>query len=228
VGAEALVRWNHPERGTLPPRDFISLAEESGVIHGLGEWMLKEACSQAKHWQDRHPQVPALHVAVNVSGHQLQLGFVDEVAAIVASSGIDPATLILEITESVMMRDIPSTIGLLNQLKALGLRLAIDDFGTGYSSLSYLRQFPFDILKVDKSFVDDIGSDKQHELTTAIIEIGRTLHLEIVAEGIESEDQLKRLLSLGCDLGQGYYFSKPMSAREMESLMRLAAERQAA
>ncbi len=224
AGAEALVRWNHPDRGTIPPLDFIPLAEEGGVIHALGTWVLQEACTQLKRWQTEYPQDPPLHIAVNVSGHQLQPGFVREVESIIAGSDIEPSTLVLEVTESVMMRDIPATVALLNELKILGVRLAIDDFGTGYSSLRYLRQFPFDILKIDKSFIDDVGSNKQHELTAAIVEIGRTLRLELVAEGIERADQLDRLLSLQCDIGQGYYFAKPLFAQDMEALL---AERQA-
>jgi diguanylate cyclase (GGDEF)-like protein/PAS domain S-box-containing protein len=220
VGAEALVRWNHPERGMLPPLEFIPLAEEGGVIHALGAWVLREACAQLRRWQEEYPQDPPLHMAVNVSGHQLQPGIVDEVKSVLADSNIEPSTLVIEVTESVMMRDVPSTVALLNQLKAIGVRLAIDDFGTGYSSLSYLRQFPFDILKIDKSFVDDLGSDRQHELIGAIVEIGRTLHLELAAEGIESADQLDRLLSLQCDVGQGYYLAKPLFATDMEALLR--------
>lgn len=224
VGAEALVRWNHPDRGTIPPLDFIPLAEEGGVIHALGAWVLQEACTQLKRWQTAYPQHPPLHIAVNVSGHQLQPGFVREVESVIARTDIEPSTLVLEVTESVMMRDVPVTVALLGELKCLGVRLAIDDFGTGYSSLRYLRQFPFDILKIDKSFIDDVGSNKQHELTAAIVEIGRTLHLELVAEGIERADQLDRLLSLQCDIGQGYYFAKPLFASDMEALL---AERHA-
>ncbi len=219
VGAEALVRWNHPTRGMIPPLEFIPLAEEGGVIHALGAWVLREACAQLRCWQEKYPQDPPLHMAVNVSGHQLQPGFVAEVKNVLAGSNIDPSTLILEVTESVMMRDIPSTVALLEQLKAIGVRLAIDDFGTGYSSLTYLRQFPFDILKIDKSFVDDVGTGSEHELTAAIIEIGRTLDLELVAEGIETADQLQHLLSLECDIGQGYYFAKPLFPEDFEALL---------
>jgi len=219
IGVEALVRWMHPERGMLQPSEFISLAEEGGTIHALGAWVLEEACAQLGRWQREYPRVPSLHVAVNVSGHQLQPGVVKEVKRTLAASGIEPSTLTLEVTETTMIRDASSTVVLLNQLKDLGVRLAIDDFGTGYSSLSYLRQFPFDILKIDKSFVDDVGSDKPHELTAAIVEIGKALHLEVVAEGIERADQLKGLLALECDIGQGFYFAKPMFADGIEGLL---------
>lgn len=219
AGTEALVRWNHPDRGVIPPLEFIPLAEDAGLIQALGGWVLREACAQLSRWQADYPQDPPLHMAVNVSGHQLQPGFAHEVESALAGSNIEPSTLVLEVTESVMMRDVPATLALLNELKMLGVRLAIDDFGTGYSSLRYLRQFPFDILKIDKSFIDDVGSNKQHELTAAIVEIGRTLRLELVAEGIERADQLDRLLSLQCDIGQGYYFAKPLFAPDIESLL---------
>ncbi|HYM16046.1 MAG TPA: EAL domain-containing protein [Dehalococcoidia bacterium] len=222
IGVEALVRWRHPTRGLLPPGDFIPLAEESGVILELGLWVLREACRQAAAWQAMYACDPPWTISVNVSVKQLQHpSFVADVAEVLRTSGIDPRTLVLEITESVMMQDAVATMDLLGRIKSLGVRLAIDDFGTGYSSLSYLRQFPFDLLKIDKSFIDDVGAPVQHkELTKAIIELGKTLDLELVAEGIERPEQLSRLQTLDCELGQGFYFAEPLEAAEVEELLR--------
>jgi diguanylate cyclase (GGDEF)-like protein/PAS domain S-box-containing protein len=220
VGVEALVRWQHPERGLLPPAQFIPLAEESGVILSLGRWVLNEACLRMREWQIAFPDEPPLTLSVNVSVRQIQEpAFVDEVAAALAQSGLAPNSLILEITESVMMQEVTSTVQVLQSLKDLGVRLAIDDFGTGYSSLSYLRQFPFDILKIDKSFVDAGDRVNDKELTRAIIELGRTLHMEIVAEGIEAVEQLARLRALACELGQGYYFARPVERSGIDELL---------
>jgi len=220
VGVEALVRWQHPERGLLSPAQFIPLAEESGVILSLGRWVLNESCLRMREWQDTFPDVPPLTISVNVSVRQLQEpAFVDEVAAALAQSGLEPNSLILEITESVMMQEVTSTVQVLQSLKDLGVRLAIDDFGTGYSSLSYLRQFPFDILKIDKSFVDAGERVNDKELTRAIIELGRTLQMEIVAEGIEAVEQLARLRALACELGQGYYFARPLERSGIDELL---------
>ena len=220
-GVEALVRWQHPSRGLIQPGDFISLAEDSGSIIGLGRWVLEHACRQATAWQMTFPHATDWTLSVNVSAKQLQHpGFVGEVEHILHATGLRPDRLILEITESVMMNDAKLMMTRLQELKNLGLRLAIDDFGTGYSSLSYLRQFPFDLLKIDKSFIDDVGStDQQKELTRAIIELGRTLDLELVAEGIERSEQLSRLLSLDCNLGQGFFFAKPLDREGVEELL---------
>ncbi|HZP58048.1 MAG TPA: EAL domain-containing protein [Dehalococcoidia bacterium] len=220
-GVEALVRWRHPRRGTIPPAEFIALAEESGAILGLGRWVLREACRQARAWQEAQPARTDWTISVNVSVKQLQhAGFVEDVARALADSGLDPSRLILEITESVMMQDVAPMLARLRELKALGVRLAIDDFGTGYSSLSYLREFPFDLLKIDKSFIDDMGAIvRSKELTRAIIELGKTLDLELVAEGIERNDQLARLQTLDCELGQGFYFAQPMDADAILALL---------
>ncbi len=221
-GVEALVRWQHPRRGLIQPGDFISLAEDSGSIVGLGRWVLEHACRQATAWQMTFPNATDWTLSVNVSAKQLQHpGFVGEVQHILQATGLRPDRLILEITESVMMHDAKLMMIRLQELKNLGLRLAIDDFGTGYSSLSYLRQFPFDLLKIDKSFIDDVGStdDQQKELTRAIIELGRTLDLELVAEGIERNEQLARLLSLECNLGQGFFFAEPLDREGVEELL---------
>ncbi len=219
-GVEALVRWQHPRRGLIPPGDFISLAEDSGAIVGLGRWVLEEACRQAADWQAAYPGIADWTLSVNVSAKQLQRpGFAAEVERVLGETGLHPHRLILEITESVMMQDIGLMMSRLQELKALGVRLAIDDFGTGYSSLSYLRQFPFDLLKIDKSFIDDVDAEPQRkDLTRAIIELGKTLDVELVAEGIERSEQLARLTTLDCELGQGFYFAKPMEPRDVEDL----------
>jgi EAL domain-containing protein (putative c-di-GMP-specific phosphodiesterase class I) len=221
-GVEALVRWQHPQRGLLSPAEFIPLAEESGAIMGLGKWVLSQACRQAVDWRARYPGGDDWTMSVNVSVKQLQsAAFVAEVAQVLRESGIDPRLLILEVTESVMMHDAAAMLARLRELKDLGVRLAIDDFGTGYSAMSYLRQLPFDLLKIDKTFIDNIASvDHQKELTKAIIELGKTLGLELVAEGIEDGEQLSRLQSMRCELGQGFYFAEPMDSTSVEELLR--------
>jgi diguanylate cyclase (GGDEF)-like protein/PAS domain S-box-containing protein len=220
-GWEALVRWQHPRRGLMPPAEFIPLAEESGVILRLGNWVLTQACRQAAAWYGRYSSADDLWMSVNVSVKQIQSpAFVAEVAHALGESGLEPHRLILEITESVMMQHIPNTLKRLHELKALGVGLAIDDFGTGYSSLSYLRQFPFDLLKIDKSFIDDLGAVvSPKELTRAIVELGKTLDLKLVAEGIERREQLDRLVSMDCDLGQGFFFAEPMVGAAAEELL---------
>ena len=220
-GLEALLRWNHPQRGIIPPLDFIPLAEETGLIVPIGRWVLEEACHQGKSLQERFPHEPPLYVTVNLSVRQLQRPeIVAEIAEILMETGLDPSTLALEITESVMMQDMELSIQRLTELKALGVRLAVDDFGTGYSSLNYIRRFPVDILKVDKSFVDSVNEGgEQSALTAAIIELAGILKLLPVAEGIERADQLEKLLDLKCDLGQGFYFAKPLPMDEIDELL---------
>ena len=220
-GFEALLRWNHPQRGIIPPLDFIPLAEETGLIVPIGRWVLEEACRQAKALQGRFPHDPPLYVTVNLSVRQLQRPeIIDEVARVLIETGLDPCTLALEITESVMMQDMDLSIQRLTELKALGVRLAVDDFGTGYSSLNYIRRFPVDILKVDKSFVDTVNEEgEQSALTAAIIELAGILKLVPVAEGIERADQLEKLLDLKCNLGQGFYFAKPLPMEEVDELL---------
>lgn len=219
-GVEALVRWQHPTRGLIMPAEFIAHAEESGLISSLGHWILITACHQAKEWSVLHGAAK-LTMNVNVSVRQLQQStFVDEVAAVLRESGVDPANIVLEVTESVMMQDVEATLPVLNNLKRLGVRLAIDDFGTGYSSLSYLARYPFDILKIDKSFVDGIDREgSQLELTRAMIDVARTLHLEVVAEGIEREEQAAELRRLRCDLVQGFLFARPLSALAIDAML---------
>ncbi len=210
-GVEALVRWEHPRFGPLLPQQFIPLAEETGLIVRLGHWVLRESCRQVKRWREARPGVP-LTIAVNISGRQLhELDIVRETREALADSGVEPSALVLEITESVLMQQQGSVLDRLQELKALGVSLAIDDFGTGYSSLSYLQRFPIDMIKIAKPFVDDIGGGlEQSALARAIIGLGDTLQLRTVAEGVERIDQCATLMSLGCELGQGYYFSPPL------------------
>jgi EAL domain-containing protein (putative c-di-GMP-specific phosphodiesterase class I) len=230
VGMEALVRWRHPGRGLLPPTLFIPLAEESGAIHALGVWVLREACKQAKRWQERYESDPPWSMSVNVSVMQIQPRLVGEVAQVLEETGLDPGTLILEVTESVMMQDATPVIKVLEQIRALGVRIAIDDFGTGYSSLSYLQNLPFDLLKIDRSFVTNSSEDRNgNEITRAIIGLGKTLHVGVIAEGIETDEQLVHLRQLECEFGQGFYFSQPLDTEGMERLLEAErARRQAA
>jgi len=224
VGAEALVRWHHPKRGILQPDEFISLAEESGAIFELGHWVLSRACEQARVWQDIKGHGEELFMmGINVSVRQLaQPDFVSVVRDVLVETGVDPAGIVLEVTESAMMRDAGEAAAVLGMLKQLGIRLALDDFGMGYSSLSYLRQLPFDMLKIDKSFVGANDTDHLHdeELEKVIVELAKTLHLEIVAEGIERKEQLLRLQDLTCEFGQGFYFGKPVLPGAMDALIR--------
>jgi diguanylate cyclase (GGDEF)-like protein/PAS domain S-box-containing protein len=225
AGAEALLRWNHPRRGVVGPTEFIPIAEETGLIVPLGRWVLERAAWQAKAWEDA--SLGHLTVSVNVSARQIQEpAFVQEVAAILATTGLRPGRLTLELTESVLMQDVEATATTLTALKALGIRLAIDDFGTGYSSLSYLGRFPIDELKIDRSFVAALNTGPDESaLVRSIVKLGETLHLETVAEGIEQADQLAELQALGAGLGQGFLFAKPLSPEDLSLFLAQDAER---
>lgn len=219
VGVEALVRWMHPDRGLIGPLQFISIAEDSGLILPIGRWVLRESCKQARAWQDggfRHIQM-----AVNVSSVEFRSeGFLGGVRTILDETRLDPCYLELEMTESVLMHHVEFTAPVLQELKTMGVRLAVDDFGTGYSSLSYLRQFPVDTLKVDQSFVREIdGETGDAPIIGAVISMGRSLNLLVIAEGIETAEQLTTLQSYGCDRGQGFYFSRPVPALEFAKLL---------
>jgi diguanylate cyclase (GGDEF)-like protein/PAS domain S-box-containing protein len=219
VGVEALLRWQHPTRGLVSPLDFINVAEESGLIVPVGRWVLTEACRQVARWQ-RDTGLP-LRLSVNISARQLQAPrLAEHVAKTLRSSGVRPADLVLEITESMLVDDAERTIGKLHLLRELGVRLAIDDFGTGYSSLNYLRRLPVDVLKIDRSFVQGIGTESElTSLTGAIVGIGRDLGLETVAEGIEERGQLDALRGMGCVLGQGYLYARPLPPEELAGLL---------
>jgi diguanylate cyclase (GGDEF)-like protein/PAS domain S-box-containing protein len=210
-GVEALLRWRHPERGIVGPDDFVPLAEEMGLIVPIGRWVLREGCRQAKAIQEQLPADPPLSMAINLSVKQLQHSdIVADVRDALEQSGLDPASLTLEITETVMMTDTDLAVQRLMELRDLGVRLAMDDFGTGYSSLSYLSRFPVDVLKMDRSFLAAGASPEASGLATAVVALGQTLSLEVVAEGIEFPEQWETLRELGCGLGQGFYFARPM------------------
>jgi EAL domain-containing protein (putative c-di-GMP-specific phosphodiesterase class I) len=221
VGFEALIRWHHPTLGVVPPDSFIPLAEESGLILPIGAWVLDEACRTAARWRLDYPEHARLSMAVNLSGHQLgSPDLVGQVQRALARSGLDPANLVLEMTETALIRDPATTAAKLRELRALGIRLAIDDFGTGYSSLSYLRQFPIDILKIDSSFIDGITErDKVPALVRGLLDLARTLQLETIAEGVENGLQRDRLREEHCDRAQGYLFAPPLGAADAEALL---------
>ena len=218
---EALVRWRHPTRGEVSPGEFIPLAEETGMILAIGRWVLWEACRQVKAWQERWPAPAPLTIAVNLSARQLQHpGIVDEVRAALAAAGLAPQSLVLEITETAIMEQLDAAITILTELRRLGVRLALDDFGTGYSSLSYLQRLPVDILKIDRSFVAGVAkSTEDSALARGILTLGQTLGLETVAEGIETAEQLAALRELGCQLGQGYLFARPLGPAAVDTLL---------
>ena len=221
TGVEALVRWRHPTRGLLGPADFITIAEENGAILPLGWFVLTEACRDMAAWQRLRPDGDRLTVAVNLAAAQLQeLGFVDDLKELLASTGLDPRDLVLEMTETVMFHDTQTTIARLDALRALGARIAVDDFGTGYSSLGYLRRFKVDVLKIAQEFIaPGDGSSEDWAFAHSIVALGRTLDLRIVAEGIEQTEQLDRLRQLGCEFGQGFLFARPMSAAGIERVI---------
>jgi diguanylate cyclase (GGDEF)-like protein len=226
-GAEALVRWHHPERGMIRPDAFIPIAEESSLIVPIGRWILREACEQARRWQ-AVAEMRHVTVSVNVSPRQFRDPlFLDDLDQILAATGIDPCALELEITEGTLMNDTKLARALLAQLKERGVRLALDDFGTGYSSLGYLTRFPLDTLKVDRSFVRDVADEGSAAITSAVIAMARTLDLTVVAEGVETTEQLEHLEALGCEHVQGFLFSAAMAAPDFVrwTLDRVAASR---
>ncbi|GAA0454156.1 hypothetical protein Ade02nite_02530 [Paractinoplanes deccanensis] len=221
TSVEALVRWQHPRDGLLSPYHFIASAEANGLIVPLGRWVLRQACAQLARWRAESPAAAGLHVNVNLSARQFQYaGLVDDVADALAESGLDAASLTLEITESMLMADIESAKQTLHALRGLGVRLAIDDFGTGYSSLSYLKQLPVDVIKIDKTFVDEVDVDADDvALVDAVAGLGQALKMKTVAEGIETDAQWSTLRGLGIDHGQGYLFGRPAAADEIVSLL---------
>jgi EAL domain-containing protein (putative c-di-GMP-specific phosphodiesterase class I) len=216
TGAEALIRWRHPDRGLIYPTQFVPIAEDCGLIVPIGQWVLREACLQAQAWIDagRRPMARA----VNISAVEFRnRNFLEHVCAALKDSRLDPRYLELELTESTLMQHTESTTTALQVLKAMGVQIAIDDFGTGYSSLSYLRQFPIDVLKVDQSFVHEISADPVGtSIVSAVISMGRSLGHRVIAEGVETREQLVFLQAEGCGEGQGYYFSRPVAAGQFD------------
>jgi diguanylate cyclase (GGDEF)-like protein/PAS domain S-box-containing protein len=220
IGFEALLRWCHPERGMISPAEFIPIAEETGLIVSIGWWVLREACHQIYSWQLKFPSAPALTISVNVSNKQFsQHDFVEKVRSISQEIGIPPATLKLEITEGAVMIDPISVAKKLTQVKDLGVELMMDDFGTGYSSLNYLRTFPLDVLKIDQSFVEQMGCEDGYEIVKTIINLAHNLKMQVVAEGVETVEQAVSLQDLGCEYAQGYFFSRPLDRSQAEKLM---------
>jgi EAL domain-containing protein (putative c-di-GMP-specific phosphodiesterase class I) len=219
IGVEALIRWRHPQRGLVHPAQFIPIAEECGFIVPIGRWVLREGCRQARAWQNAG--LPRVRIAINISAVELRAkDFVAGVHAILTETGLEPRYLELELTETFLMQDSKSTAAVLHALKNVGVTLALDDFGTGYSSLSYLKRFPIDTLKIDRSFVRDLTTDADDaSIVSAVISMGKSLHMRVVAEGVETREQLAFLQEQGCPEGQGYYFSKPVVAGELTQLL---------
>jgi EAL domain-containing protein (putative c-di-GMP-specific phosphodiesterase class I) len=220
LGVEALVRWRHPQRGLLAPANFIAIAEECGLIVPLGRWILREACRQARVWQDAG--LPPMRIAVNISAVELRAkDFVAGLRVILNETGLAPRFLELELTETFLMQDAKCTEEVLESLKSMGVQLALDDFGTGYSSLSYLKRFPIDILKIDKSFVHDLATDLEDaSIVSAVISMAKSLHMQVVAEGVETREQLAFLQKWNCPSGQGFYFSPPVAADDLSKALR--------
>jgi diguanylate cyclase (GGDEF)-like protein len=219
TGVEALIRWHHPERGLIPPAEFIPIAESCGLIVPIGRWVLRQACMQVAKWQGA--ALPQIRMAVNISSVEFRdKNFLENLRATLAWTGLEPRYLELELTESVLMQHVESTALVLGELRAMGVHLAVDDFGTGYSSLSYLSQFPIDSLKIDKSFVQEINSGcEDAPIISAVINMGRGLKQRVIAEGVETQDQLTFLQSRGCEEGQGFYFSCPVVAEGFAKLL---------
>jgi EAL domain-containing protein (putative c-di-GMP-specific phosphodiesterase class I) len=222
VKVEALLRWLHPQRGFVPPTEFIPLAEETGQIRTLGRWVLREACRQARVWQQAGSPIV---VAVNLTAHEFQQPtLADEVLSALAEAGLAAEYLVLEITESVAMYDAATTVATLTTLRAHGIHVAIDDFGTGYSSLTYLKRLPVNTLKIDRGFIDGLGTDAENTaIVEAIITLAHTLGLRVIAEGVETHDQAAKLRAMGCEFAQGYYFSRPQPAASTMSALTQSA-----
>ena len=222
---EALVRWKHPKLGMVPPIKFIPMAEETGLIVPIGDWVLREACRQNKAWQDAG--LPPIVVSVNVSARQFRdKNLVARVVGALKDSGLDAKYLELEVTESLIMQDVDLAVATMEDLRGLGVQLSIDDFGTGYSSLSALKSFPVSRLKIDKSFIDGLLADENDRaVASAIISLGQKLNLRVIAEGVETEAQAEFLRNINCDEMQGYLFSKPFPAQEIEELLRRVTSR---
>ncbi|MFA7280196.1 MAG: EAL domain-containing protein [Sterolibacterium sp.] len=218
IGAEALVRWNHPERGMVSPAEFIPIAEETGLIVSIGEWVLEEACSQAHTWEQRG--IPPLKLAVNISARQINSKLPHSIGALLGRHGLTPDWLELELTESMLMNNTDSVIDMMDELNAMGISLSLDDFGTGFSSLSYLKRFPIDTLKIDRSFVTGTPKDPDDcAIAGAIVGMAKQLRLNVIAEGVENREQLAFLKSLGCDEIQGFLFSRPLPADQIMAMV---------
>ena len=221
-GFEALVRWHHPERGLVSPLDFIPIAEETGQIIGIGEWALFEACRKMREWQEKFPEASPFFMSVNLSAKQFNhMMLIAQVDDVLRRTGLNPRQLKLEITEGAVMDNIDAATEMLRQLRDLGVQLAIDDFGTGYSSLSYMHRCPIDALKVDRSFVTRMSTDRESRgIVKTIITLGDELGMDVVAEGVETAEHRAALAGLACEYGQGYFFSRPLEADSAAALLR--------
>jgi diguanylate cyclase (GGDEF)-like protein/PAS domain S-box-containing protein len=219
IGFEALVRWNHPTRGIIYPMEFIPLAEENGLINIIGDWIMRESCRELKVLQERYPLQTPLKMSINISGKQFgQRDLADKVSDIIREMGIDPHTLALEITESMIMEDIDTAVETMKQLRGMGIQIHIDDFGTGYSSLSYLHRFPIDAIKIDRSFINELTADgKNKEIILSIIALAASMNLDVIAEGVEMNHQLLNIQKMKCQFGQGFLFSVPMDPDEIDA-----------
>ena len=220
-GFEALVRWQHPQTGLIPPGEFIGIAEDTGLIVPIGEWVLQEACQQLRTWQQKFPQASSLHISVNLSSRQIkQFDFVNKLAKILADTGLSGENLRLELTETMLMDRGEKTLELLSQIKEQNVQLSLDDFGTGYSCLSYLHRFPIDTLKIDRSFVTPINTEGENcEIVNTIITLAHSLGMKVIAEGVETTAQLTHLKNLDCEAAQGYFFAKPLNSQLAESII---------
>lgn len=220
AGFETLVRWQHPERGIISPEVFIPIAEKTGTIIKLGDWILYDACCQMRKWIDKVPASRRLFINVNISGKQfIQPDFISKFKDVLRQTGLPGSFLKIEMTESVLMKNVDQLNDILKQVKSLGVRIALDDFGTGYSSLSYLHKFPIDVLKIDRSFVVQMGGRDEKDLVSIIISIAKNMKMDVVAEGIETVDQFKQLRDYQCQYGQGFLFSKPLKRKEAEDIL---------
>jgi EAL domain-containing protein (putative c-di-GMP-specific phosphodiesterase class I) len=221
VAVEALVRWEHPERGLLNPDEFVPMAEESGLVIPMGEQVLRTACFWGKEWQDKHPRTPPLVMSVNLSTRQLSRpDLAETIEGILKETGLEGSYLTFDVTETIYVRALAGNTATLDRLRDLGARISIDDFGVGYSSLAYLKRLPADALKIDRSFVKGLGEDVEDTaIANMIVELAHTLGLEVIAEGVETEEQARLLSEMGCDLAQGYHFARPLPPEDIPAVL---------
>jgi EAL domain-containing protein (putative c-di-GMP-specific phosphodiesterase class I) len=220
IGFESLIRWEHPQQGLISPAKFVQIAEDTGLIIEMDQWMLRESCAQLRTWQEEFPANPPLSVSVNLSGKQFaHPDLNDRIREILAETNVSPESLKLEITESSLIENPEAAANTLRMLKELGIRISLDDFGTGYSSLSYLHRFPIDTIKIDRSFIARLNVSKNSEIVKAIVTLASNLGMEVIAEGVETDEQIARLTGMNCAYVQGYMFSSPLPANEVRDLL---------